>query len=79
MFNLGFGGQFGGGFLQSPDATVVGAPSGVVTYAIGPTKFRKRDDSQRRDRYGSLDRWGLAFPTSPSMDGSVQFHGGSGR
>ena len=65
MFNLGFGGQFGGGFLQAPDATVITPQSGVVTYAINWTKQRARDDSQRRDRYGGMDSWRLAFPTSP--------------
>lgn len=80
MFNLGFGGQFGGGFLQAPDAGVASAPGGVVTYETTWTRSRPRDDSQRRDRYGALSRWGVAFPTSPvSADGSVVFHRGNGR
>lgn len=67
MFNLGFNGQFGGGFMQASEAGVAAAPPGSITYAINWTKSQPRDDSQRRDRYGSLDRWQIAFPTSPGQ------------
>lgn len=67
MFNLGFGGQFGGGFIQAPEAAVASAPGGGVTYAINWSKSRPRDDSQRRDRYGGMDSWAIAFPTSPGQ------------
>lgn len=74
MFNLGFNGQFGGGFLQSSGGGIAQAPAGSITYAINWARQRPRDDSQRRDRYGALDSWGLAFPTSP--EGPVWFHSG---
>lgn len=68
MFNLGFGGQFGGGFIQAPEAGIASAPGGGgVTYAINWAKHRPRDDSQRRDRYGGMDNWDVAFPTSPGQ------------
>lgn len=66
MFNLGFNGQFGGGFMQANDGGVAQAPPGSITYAISTSRPQRRDDSQRRDRYGSLDSWALEFPTSPN-------------
>ncbi len=53
MSNLGFGGQFGGGFIQGPGPEAP-APSGVVTYEINWGKMRPRDDSQRRSQGGPL-------------------------
>lgn len=76
MFNLGFNGQFGGGFMQASQQGIAQAPPGAITYAISTSRPQRRDDSQRRDRYGSLDSWSLSFPTSPD---SVWFNTTGGK
>lgn len=75
MFNLGFNGQFGGGFMQESQPGIAQAPPGSITYAINWGRSQPRDDSQRRDRYGALDSWGLQFPTST---GILSFSPGAG-
>lgn len=64
MFNLGFGGQFGGGFLQAPGSGVV-APEGggVVVYAVNTSRAQPRDRSGRRPAYERVDDTNfLQFP-----------------
>jgi hypothetical protein len=90
MFNMGFNGQFGGGFLQSPGAGIVQAPPGAVVYAMNWNRQKKARDDSQRDRYGTLESWRLAFPTSTGQQdpeesmkrtfqvGPIWFHPGAG-
>lgn len=49
MFNMGFQGQFGGGFIQGPsDAVTAGAG---VTYSQPAQKTKPKDRSGRKSPY----------------------------
>lgn len=50
MFNMGFQGQFGGGFIQGPQDTMVGGAG--VTYSQGTLKSKPKDRSGRKGPYG---------------------------
>jgi hypothetical protein len=57
--SMGFGGQFGGGFIQGPPSGV-GEGGGQVVYAMDAYRTRPRDRSGRKGAYE-----GFTFPVGP--------------
>ena len=49
MFNMGFQGQFGGGFIQGPQDSVTAGAG--VTYNQAPPKTKPKDRSGRKPAY----------------------------
>jgi hypothetical protein len=71
---MGFQGQFGGGFLQAPDASAgFGTVGGGVVYALNHPRVQPRDDSQRKSPYVIMSESDkLAFPVSTGQEGDWQ-------
>lgn len=51
MFNMGFQGNFGGGFIGNPGSAPAPAAGAGVTYAMSVNKPQPRDRSGRRSPY----------------------------
>jgi hypothetical protein len=68
---MGFQGQFGGGFLQAPDASAAfGMVGGGVVYALNHPRQQPRDRSGRKPPYVIMSESDkLAFPVSTGQEG----------
>jgi hypothetical protein len=51
MFNMGFQGNFGGGFIGNPGSAPTPAGGVGVTYAISYNRSRPKDRSGRKSPY----------------------------
>lgn len=79
MYNMGFEGQFGGGFIQGNNPPINGPIQGGVTYAVSTSRPRPKDRSGRK----IYEDWMLRFPVSTGDDhgmettfpvGPIQYH-----
>lgn len=51
MFNMGFQGNFGGGFIGNPGDTAAAAGGVGVTYSVSANRSRPKDRSGRKGPY----------------------------